>query len=83
MRTKITVTKEDIEKGQRRSNLYCPIALACSRHFPFMISVCSDTIYVDERDRVKLPARARKFILAFDNCFDDRVKPFSFFIEAP
>ena len=75
---KITVTKEDIQKGRRGDPFLCPVARAIKRRCKLtgrkvvvgnsLASVLSRTL--------DIPKKAQKFI----NNFDDKrpVKPFSF-----
>ena len=73
---KITVTKEDIEKGQRDSVSRCPITRAFKRKTR-QKNVRTEYAEIFVTDNYfKLPKRARKFIKDFDN--NGKVKPFSF-----
>ncbi len=72
---KIQVTKECIEKGQRKSKSCCPIALALKEagyRLPLVGSrVATFRIAGTElRQRVFLPAGARDFVEAFDSGLD-------------
>ena len=82
---KIQVTKEDIEKGERGSCEWCPVALAIQRTYGkdklVTVDVDSMGIWQDNREQhYQLPQIARDFIHDFDN--DRKVAeglgPFSF-----
>ena len=82
---KIQVTKEDIEKGEKGSCEWCPVALAIQRTYGkdklVTVDVDSMGIWLDNREQhYQLPQIARDFIDDFDN--DRKVaegfRPFSF-----
>jgi len=87
---KIQVTKEDIEKGERGSCEWCPVALAIQRTYDLkndgdekMITVDADCVEIWQdsvEKQYQLPQIARDFIHDFDN--DRKVAeglgPFSF-----
>ena len=86
---KIQVTKEDIEKGERGSCEWCPVALAIQRTYDLkngkdkMVTVDDSTVGIWQdsvEKQYQLPLIARDFIHDFDN--DRRVAeglgPFSF-----
>ena len=87
---KIQVTKEDIEKGERGSCEWCPVALAIQRTYDLkngkdkMVVVDGDGVGIWDRNNgeqhYQLPQIARDFIHDFDN--DRKVAeglgPFSF-----
>ena len=89
---KIQVTKEDIEKGERGSCEWCPVALAIQRTYNLkndgdekMISVDADCVEIwTQQDIVEkqyqLPQIARDFIHDFDNSDikNEQLKPFLF-----
>ena len=86
---KIQVTKEDIEKGERGSCEWCPVALAIQRTYDLkngkdkMVTVDEDGvgIWQDSVEKhYRLPLIARDFIHDFDNSDikSEQLKPFSF-----
>jgi len=82
---KITVTAEDIRLGKQFSSSRCPIALAmlrCTRKKQVSIGSLSYRAGAGTGALLgKLPAKARKFVTAFDS--DQPVKPFSFLLAVP
>ena len=89
---KIQVTKEDIEKGEKGSCEWCPVALAIQRTYDLkngkdkMVTVDGDGVGIWDKNNgeqhYQLPQIARDFIHTFDNWtfLNDRAyfKPFSF-----
>lgn len=75
----IKVTKQDIEKGIRCSQYYCPIAFAARHYFDSIIEVGNDKIAVG-LNVITLPQSAREFIVDFNN---GHGAPFSFALEIP
>lgn len=80
---KISVTQDDIDKGQRGSACSCPIALATRRAFPWLaISVSPGFghgwLFIGNKT-YRLPGDALTFILEFDSR-SVPVAPFEFFI---
>jgi len=77
---KITVTKEDIQKGRRENPWFCPIARAIKRQ----CKLTRSTVSVGERTAtvnhkiLNIPKSAQSFIDKFDN--KKSVKPFSFYL---
>ena len=79
---KITVTQEDIDKGERQNGCRCPIARAIAREGGGGPTVSTRQAILDIDSVVhiaELPQPARDFIAAFDN--DGEVQPFTFEIE--
>ena len=76
----ITVTLEDIAKGERGSACSCPIALAIKRATNQRCHV-SPTLFCFERDLYDkpLPRVAGQFVIAFDG--NKPVEPFSFELD--
>lgn len=70
----ISVTQEDIDKGERDCGK-CPIALAASRAIGIPVDVGNREAWINGSPRV-MPSIARQFILRFDAQL--AVKPFSF-----
>lgn len=84
MKTKITVTRRDIQRGLMQNQRSCPIALALKkRKIPFLSVFDTEITFMikDEHKSIALPRRAEKFIEAFDEA--KKVKPFSFIINLP
>lgn len=82
----ISVTKEDIKKGNQGHCRDCPIALAASRAFGVDVLVRSRYVAVDAvpggRNAIySLPENARNFINNFDN--GRPVRPFRFELGEP
>ena len=89
---KIQVTKEDIEKGERGSCEWCPVALAIQRTYDLkngkdkMVVVDGDCVGIWDKNngeqQYQLPQITRDFIHTFDNWIflNDKAyfKPFSF-----
>lgn len=79
----ITVTQDDIEKGEATNCHYCPIAIAAKRAFKAYSVSCAVRllIYTDETSykKYKLPDEALNFIGDFDN--GKGVEPFEFEID--
>lgn len=81
----ISVTKEDIIKGNRGSADRCPVALAFKRALlpkQSKIAVGSQTFSVRIKGHYSqgdLPARAIRFIRRFDS--SESVKPFTFALD--
>lgn len=86
---KISVSKEDIEKGQPREACNCPIVLAIRRqfaglgkdvftiiddHFIYVFDNADDTLLI----KTKTPSSARKFIVKFDKSDRSTCRPFDF-----
>jgi hypothetical protein len=86
MRTKIKVTKEDIECGDIGDINSCPIARAMKREvkskFRCDVSVTEDDIGIGEDFEIKTPKRAGEFVDNFDYKRLE-VKPFEFHINIP
>lgn len=74
---KITITQDDIDKGDRKSCYNCPIALGANRAFgdKYSARVENTTILIGEFRR-SLPEAARRFVKLFDA--GDHVDPFEF-----
>lgn len=74
---KIEVTKRDIQKGERGSCRWCPVARAVARatNYKKLVLVASDHVDINDKD-FNLPLRVQRFIACFD--MGDDVKPFSF-----
>jgi hypothetical protein len=79
---KITVTKEDIQRGIRSSACSCPIARACNRQTRptrvFGVTMRVDTVLGGSQS-FDLSRRAQQFIARFDR--KKKVKPFSFIVR--
>ena len=79
---KISVTQEHIKNGSRRSNKYCPIALAVKEANPDAKAVFVGVSFMWMRDGAgdahewNLPAIASKWVSAFDR--HQPVAPFEF-----
>lgn len=76
---KITVTKKDIEDGQTKDCISCPVALATKRKMKTTVHVWNHSIFCfngNGWDSMILP----KFVVDFIHHFDEgkNVKPFSF-----
>lgn len=87
MKTRLNVTKKDIEAGQRKSSWFCPIALAFKRTklgrvYGMRVRVFLDGLYSTSGGRklFALDSKAQKFIKAFDQ--GKKVKPFVTYMEA-
>ncbi len=82
---RVEVTQEDIDRGQRRSEAWCPIARALDRTGPGYWFVTGDGAeYHDGLGVIlgwyALPREARVFVSRFDH--GRAVKPFSFNFDA-
>ena len=83
---KIQVTKEDIEKGEKGSCEWCPVALAIQRTYGKDKIVIVDHSHAEIWDKgtweehYQLPQIARDFIHNFDNSDikSEQLKPFLF-----
>lgn len=83
----VDVTQEDIEMGERRASMRCPVALAV-RRVPELSAcvvgpkdVISDSPAHPNGLDIPLPGAAIKFVLRFDS--GRPVRPFSFELELP
>jgi hypothetical protein len=73
----INVTKKDIENGQMHFCTLCPIALAIRRaRNSAKVFVGTGEVFIGDKEEIKLPAKARKFIRDFDA--GREVKPIKF-----
>ncbi len=83
----IDVTQEDIDRGRRSDDCYCPIALSVARTLGVMVRVTRRNIYIwdgcngDGSYLACLPDVAHDFVDAFDRNGAQAVKPFTFEIE--
>lgn len=89
----VSVTAEDIARGERRKSWQCPVALAVNRAFcgatseeDFLFVVGKDTViffasYPSPRPSIELPPPAREWIAHFD--LTGQGQPFDFELEAP
>ena len=83
MKFRIKVTVDDISGGYRENCLLCPIARAINRRLDtddVAVAVTPHYIRVGG-NKVDIPERARRFVVAFDKNRD--VSPFSFDLTIP
>ena len=74
----IEVKQKHIQKGKRKNNEKCPIALALRNRTSDSIEVHDSYVLIDEV-RYELPKKATKFIRRFDKGVKrKKLKPFSF-----
>lgn len=79
---KVSVTAEDIEKGQRMTADRCPIALAVHRIEGYENAAVypgSGVVLDSKYAGCPIPEEAKDFIIRFDT--GDKVKPFTFEFE--
>ena len=76
----ITVTREDVSFGRRKSVVQCPIALAAHRATGLFCKVGQYDMYVFDLDdnchKFRLPFEATEFVNAFDKGYTP--EPFTF-----
>jgi len=72
---RVEVTADDIQRGEKKSETSCAIAVAAKRSGAKLVYVDPTSIHVDGVD-YRLPDEARRFVDAFDACHV--VEPFSF-----
>lgn len=89
---KLTVTQKHINKGKREKECFCPIAQALKEqldipqdadfHSSEYVEVGDEYafVYVNGREtrKYKLPKKASKFVVNFDDLGHKAVKPFTF-----
>ena len=75
----ITVTAEEIKRGNRQDCFKCPVARATSRATSKSAWVGYFTMGLDGRKARKLPKKVASFVSRFDS--GKPVKPFSFEID--
>ncbi len=76
----VEVTAADIERGEKRDQCLCPVALACKRAGIVNPEVENYSIYVGGR-YIDLPDEATQFIVDFDR--NREVAPLTFTVELP
>ena len=86
---KIQVTNDDLEKGERGSCEWCPVALAIQRTYDLkngkdkMVVVDGDGVGIWDKNNgeqhYQLPQIARDFIHSFDNTYGPHKKYFKSF----
>lgn len=80
MKTTITVTQADIDKGTVCNGNGCPVALAVRRLIPLdNVSAFGDA--VSGPHRINLGVDAQCFIKRFDACY--KMEPFTFEADIP
>lgn len=84
MRVRIDVTERDIKAGVPNNADTCPIAIAAKRVISGEVCVSFKAgIETGKDTSIPLPKKATRFMYSFDNCDDEKVKPFSFTVNAP
>ena len=82
----ISVTQEDIDKGERGFCCWCPVALAIRRTLgdapARSVEVHSSYVKVGGRE-IELADPASDFIFAYDRRIWSRVRPFEFELTLP
>lgn len=76
---RITVTQQDIDKGEQGEAKHCPIARALKRATGEQCLVASKICFIGDREDIPLPENAQSFVSDFDCGFP--VKPFSFDLD--
>lgn len=79
---RITVTKEDIQRGRPRSSSSCPIALALRRQTGVLYSVSTACAFTTGHE-FRLPAEAMRFVDRFDTLPRSFSVPFTFDLPLP
>lgn len=82
---KITVTKQDIQKGKWNNGKFCPVAIAIRRYVKDLASVGSYVVFFKDVPQngwgTYLSRSTKSFIIKFDK--GEKVIPFTFKITVP
>jgi hypothetical protein len=84
MQVTVSVTAEDIGRGRKMDEDWCPVALAAKRAVPsWETGMCVFAYFINIEGffQIALPQQARDFIIAFDRY--DPVEPLEFEIDVP